>query len=246
LQKRPPDAEFYAQLQKFIADDSNSRNERGELLLNILGIPQTKESLDLLIQTATTSPDEGIRNTAISAIRSINLCKEELSPALELVWQDSHDQYLLIATAVAMAKVGAPSGIKLLLSSALATDPQSDQRKQAALNALPEARNPHAVPILTDLLANQPPTSESSKLASSILAEMVFPVAAKSLVNWLQTADASAAPLALSYAVNARTPTLLQACQAALDPSVPFRSEQNREAIRTGLAQRQAGYKNKL
>ena len=30
---------------------------------------------------------------------------------------------------------------------------------------------------------------------------------------------------------------MLKASQAALDPSVPFRSEQNREAIRAGLAQ---------
>jgi HEAT repeat protein len=246
LRNRPPGTAFYEQLRQFIMSDSNSLFERGLLLL-ALGETETKESQDLLIQVATTSLNLGIQRGAINAIQSLDSLwsqsHEELSPPLERVWAESEDQYLLNAAAIAMARVGAPSGIKLLSAAALDASAQSEIRKKAALRALPEVLNPDAVPVLNNLLVNQPPTSETSRLASGILAEMNTAAAAKALVNWLQDVDATAAPLASNYVINLRSPAMLQAFQAALDPSVPFHSEQNREAIRAGLAQYKAGRK---
>jgi hypothetical protein len=57
--------------------------------------------------------------------------------------------------------------------------------------------------------------------------------ATEALVAWLQTADASAATLAWEYTSQTAYPKIWQ---AALDPAVPFHSEQNREAIRKALA----------
>jgi hypothetical protein len=54
-------------------------------------------------------------------------------------------------------------------------------------------------------------------------------------LNWLQNADESAAPFVHDYIVRAKSQALLNAWESALSPSVPFRSEKNREAIRAGL-----------
>jgi hypothetical protein len=57
------------------------------------------------------------------------------------------------------------------------------------------------------------------------------------LVAWLQNANASAAPLVHDYMLPTQHAEIWE---AALDPSVSFRSEANREAIRAGLAQLKA------
>jgi hypothetical protein len=249
LQKRPIDQDFYRKLQEFTADSSNSFEERGQLVANVLRGTKTKESLDLLIQTATDSPDSGLRQAAIEAIQSVGASRgdgkdhEELSPGLERVWQETQNPQLIGAVAKATAEVGAPSGIKVLLTSAMAAGGQSDTKKQAALIALHDVRNPHAVPMLDEIITNQPPNSEAGRLVSAILAEMNNPSAAGSLINWLRNADASAAPLAFTYVVHLRSPLMLEAYEGALKSATPFRSEENRQAIREGLAKYRASYK---
>lgn len=242
LRHRSTDPVVYDQMRSFIGDAGNSFNERGKLL-NVLGEARTKEALDILIEIATTSPDAGLRATATNDIKSAGApwgdgkFHEELAPALERVWSATQDRLLLMSTAVAMAKVGAPSSIKLLVSSALPGVLQGGIRQRAAQEALHDVLNPHAVPVLGALLVDQLPTSATAWLASGTLAGMNAPSAAKSLLEWLEGADATAAQLARTYVVQARSPALIKAFRAALDPSVPFRSEVNREAIRSGLAQ---------
>jgi hypothetical protein len=136
-----------------------------------------------------------------------------------------------------MARIGAPSSIELLISSALDSTSQRNSQALLAQRALPEVLNPDAVTTLSTLLVNQPPTSAVSKLASSTLANMVDATSASALVNWLQNADSSAAPLAHDSVLLTRAPAHLAAWESALIPAVPFRSEKNREAIRTGLAE---------
>ena len=60
LRQRPANPTFYAQLQNFIFDGSNSFNDRGHLL-HVLGQAKTKESLDLLIKSATTLQEQGLK-----------------------------------------------------------------------------------------------------------------------------------------------------------------------------------------
>jgi len=244
MRERMPSPDLLEQIRAFIADSSNSINERAQLLA-ALGRAATKESMDVLIQAATTLSDKQMRQAAFEQIRSAGAYAqrgdgafhEELSPALEQVWRESQDQGLLPSIAVAMAKVGAPSGIELLLSSALDGSPNDLRTQVAQRSLLQEVLNPHAVPTLSALLVNQPPTSAASRLASGALANMVDAASAKALLNWLQSADAGAAPLAYDYVVRTRAPAQLAAWESALDPIMPFRSEKNREAIRAGLAE---------
>jgi len=242
LRSQSTDPVVYDQMRSFIGDAGNPSIDRGHLL-NVLGEAATREALDILIQTATTSPDPVCRGTATNGIKSAGALwgdgtfHEELAPALDRVWSATQDRLLLMSTAVAMAKVGAPSSIKLLVSSALPGEYQGGIRQRAAQEALHDVLNPHAVPVLAALLVDQPPTSATAWLASGTLAAMASKSAAKPLLQWLEGADATAAQLARTYVVQARNPALIKAFWAALDPSVPFRSEENREAIRSGLAQ---------
>ena len=56
-------------------------------------------------------------------------------------------------------------------------------------------------------------------------------------MDWLANADASAAVLVRGFVARTRTPELLDAWSAALDPKVVFRSEQIRETIRAALTE---------
>ena len=248
LRDNPPNPEVLAEMRKFIADSSNSSIER-TLLLGVLSGVKNKESLDVLIEAATTLTDDDAKQAAINAIRFAGdvgdhgTFHEELSPALERIWRESNEQQLLISTAEAMATVGAPSGIKLQIGSALTADGIDNVRAHAAQGSLSEVMNPHAVPFLSELLANEPLTSLTSELAASTLNTIGDSTAAKALLNWLQNSDESAAPFAHGYVVRTRTNALLATWQSALDPTVSFRSEKNREAIRTGLAEYRQNHK---
>ena len=233
---------FYAQLQAFLQDDANPLDERGQLLL-VVRETRTSAALDLLIQTATISSSDGLRATAIAAIQTAGALwgdgkfHEELAPALDQLWGTSHDPLTLGATARAMAGVGAASSIRLLLVAAIEPSSSDNVRQQFASNALSNILNPSAVPVLAAALEGQAAVNSATKLASTALSEMNEPAAAQALLGWLESADASVAPLAQALVTDVRMPNMLKAYQAALDPTVPFKNEQVREAIRAGLAQ---------
>ena len=167
---------------------------------------------------------------------------ESLAPTFEQAWREAGpgSDDLLHSVGSSMARVGAPSSIEMLLTAALAPAGQDDMRKQAARDALTGTTilNDHAVPTLAARLSNDAPTNEASQLAGNILFKMQGPVANQALVAWMENADVSAAPLALELATNGQSPEIWQ---AALNPAVPFRSEQNRLAIRQGLVAYHAG-----
>ena len=142
-----------------------------------------------------------------------------------------------------MAQEGASSSIELLLSAALAPDGQDDVRRDVAAWALKKVYTGNAVPPLAAALQKNPVGSRANRLAFNTLAQIVGKEAPQAVMNWLQTTDSSAAPMATQWATNARHSKQLEAAQAALDPAVPFRSETNREALRAGLAAYRAGHK---
>jgi len=246
LGERKANPELLEQMRKFIADSANSNHDRAQLI-SVLGDAQTKEVIDLLLGLATALMEKGPKQAVLDAIGQLGTGggnHEDLSPALERVWRESDDQTLLVYVAKALAQVGASSGINLLLDSALTQ--QDNNQRRAAWGALVSAMilNPNAVPPLAECLATQPPGSAGSKLARDTIARMTTPAAANALLNWLQNADGSAAPLAHDYVIRATSPAQLAAWESALNPAVPFRSEKNREAVRAGLAKfhRDHGY----
>jgi len=243
LRLKSPSPEFLNQVKAFVADSSNSRFER-QLVIGALRSAATKETVDLMIQIATTSADQDIRQSA-SALASVDQTAgagEKLSPSFERVWRETNDQNMLFSAAASMGKIGAPSGIELLLDAVLTND-RRDNRLGAAYSGLAEVYLPKAVPPLAARLTNQPPTSAPATLIAPILVNIGDVTAANAVISWLQGQTESAAPLIHNLFEQTRTEKMLIAWTAAIDPAVPFRNEQNREAIRAGLAQYNAGRK---
>jgi hypothetical protein len=247
LRGKPPSPEFLAHLRSFLEDRSNSSYERTVLVPGVLQVASTKETVNLLVDVATTSADKEMRRLATGSLAGVNaawgdgIYHEEIAPALERAWRESSDQGLLFSVALAMMKAGAASSIELLLSTALDHGGHDALHRRLATDILNSKTilNPNAIPPLASRLEGQPPTSAASRLASRTLAQMngVQP-ATRALIAWLQAADASAAPLARDYVLHTQDP---DTWQTALDRAVPFRREENREAIRAGLAAYHSG-----
>ena len=243
LMKKKPNPEFMEQMYGFLTNRANSDFER-HLLIGALKEAATKESVDLLLRVANTAPEKEIRGAAaaLSGVASSSMRPSELSPMLERTWQETSNPTLLRSTATAMSRIGTPSGIELLLSAALATDDRDKARQQAAYYALQEAYQSNAVPPLAARLANQPPTSPEVQLVAPILARITDPSASNAVVGWLQGRSENAAPLIHDY-IRQRMlgDPFTSAWATALDPSVPFKNEENRKAIREALDAYRAG-----
>jgi hypothetical protein len=244
MREKKPSADFLTQLQRFILNSSNLPHERAQVV-GVLGAAGTKESVELLLRAAELLTDTALKRSVAVSVRQVGAIwgdgtfHEELSPPLERAWRESQDQELLIFVAVAMAEVGASSGVSLLVDSALIDAGRDEVRARAAKGALAYATilNPSAVPPLAALLANQPSGSAGSILASDTLAKSGIPAAGNALLQWLRGADESVAPQAQQYVAQTRTEAVLKIWESALNSTVPFRSEKNREAIRAGLAE---------
>jgi len=77
-------------------------------------------------------------------------------------------------------------------------------------------------------------------IALSVLGQIGDKSASRAVISWLQATDKSAAPFVAEWIGKASGSGQLPAAEAALNPSVTFRSEENREAIRAALAARRA------
>lgn len=248
MRARGASPEFLQQLKTFIEDPTNPPLERN-MLIAALEDAATPATTEVLIAIATTAKDEVTRG----AIGHLSLLgtnyggtnQEELAPLLNRLWLETHDRDILLSVVPTLAQVGAPSSMELLLAAALAPAGQDDVRKKAAFNALRSAsiRNNNAVPPLVARLSTTAPEGEASKLASETLARISLQSSAQALVTWLQASNPNAVRFALEYSTHTQFPEIWQ---AALNPAVPFRSEQNREAIRAGLAQFHAGRTSKF
>lgn len=242
MRERQPGPELVEEMRLFVADASNSSRERAAVL-GIFGGAKTKIAVDFLLQAAATLDDRELRQVALAQISGVGALwgdgsyHEERSPALEQTWRESRDPDLLIAVAVAMAKIGAPSAIDSLLSAALMEDGKDDVRKRAALGVLEKIYTPNAVPPVAARLTTQSTTAPASAITGGVLVGIGDASAAKALLGWLQSADAAAATATRTFVARTRTPELLAAWSAALDSKTVFRSEEIREAIRGALAE---------
>jgi len=243
LSQKTPTPEFLEQLYGFVTNDANSPFER-QLVIGALQSAATKETVDLLLRVARSAQEQKIRESAgsLAGVGAGGRGGPELSPALERVWRESGNPKLLMSTASSMARIGAPSGIELLLSAALATDDRDKARQVAAHAALQQVYQRDAAPPLAARLANQPPTSEVVKLVAPILARTNGPAGQEALVSWLQSRSENAAPLVHDLIrQQIRTDPFESAWAKALDPAVSFTNEENRKAIREALDAYRAG-----
>jgi hypothetical protein len=230
IRSQKPTPEFLEQLYGFITNGANSKYER-DLLIGALDGAGSKETVDLLIRIANTARDQKTRTSAatLSAMGSLGQNGSELSPILERTWRETSNATPIRSTASAVAEIGTPSGIELLLSAALATDVRDKSRHDAAMNALEKVYEREAVPPLATRLTEQPPTSEAVKLVAPILARTNGPVGQEALVNWLRSRPEDVAPLVHDLIrQQIRTDPFQSAWATSLDPAVPFENEENR------------------
>lgn len=235
--KYAPD--FIARMKEFVMDAANSKLERG-LVTSAFAGARTKESIEFVLWAVANQTDFEVRASAISNIRGLGGSQPYLPAMIEPLWKESQDVALLKALAEAMAREAAPSGIELLLSAMAADDGQDDNRRTAAFWAIPKIYRADAVPALESAMKNNPPGSKMNAIALSTLGQIGDKSAGQAVIGWLQAVDKSAAPLVADWIGRASGSGHLPAAEAALNPSVPFRSEENREAIRAALAAQRA------
>jgi hypothetical protein len=236
MHDRVPSPEFLAQLRSFIYNPANSELDRGVLIV-ALGFAARNETLEMLLDMVAHPPSKELLSSSLSAIGTASLNRDEsLTPFYERVWREagSGDKDLLKNIACSLGRLGTPSSMEMLLTAAFAPNGQDDVRKQAALFGLSWADilNDKAVPPLAARLSNDAPSGEASRLAASILFKMQTTDANQALLTWIQHTDASNAKTASKLATETQHPEIWR---AALDPSVTFRSERNREAIRDAM-----------
>ena len=235
--KYAPD--FIARMKRFVMDESNSTLERGSIISSFASA-RTKEATEFVLWAVSSQADRDVRASALSGIRGLGGSQPYLPAMIEPLWKESQDAALLKALAEAMAREAAPSSIELLLSAMAADDGQDDNRRTAAFWAIPTIYRADAVPALESAMKNHPPGSKMNAIALSTLGQIGDKSAGQAVIGWLQAVDKSAAPLVADWIGRASGSGHLPAAEAALNPSVPFRSEENREAIRAALAAQRA------
>ena len=227
-------------------NDSNSSRERASLI-GVCGTAATKETAELLIKVAEDLGDAEMKKVALSAIGRVGALwgdgsyHEERAPVLDRAWRASNDQGLLIFVAEAMAQVGAPSSVELLLSAALSDDKKGDARKRAAEEALTKVHTNNALPAVVALLENQSSVNQSTVLACNMLVRIGDAESGRVLMEWIRKADKSVAPAVSTFVMGTRTPEILDAWGAAIDARVSFKSEENREMIARALKEYRDG-----
>ena len=235
--KYAPD--FIARMKQFVMDDSNSKLERG-LVISAFASARTKEASEFVFWALANLADPELRAGIIGNIQGLGGSQPYLPAMIEPLWKESKDAKLLYAVAEAMAREAAPSSIELLLPALAADDGQDDKRRMAALWAIPKIYRADAVPPLESALKSSLPGSKMNAIALSVLGQIGDKSASRAVISWLQATDKSAAPFVAEWIGKASGSGQLPAAEAALNPSVTFRSEENREAIRAALAAQRA------
>lgn len=245
LHERKPDQVSLNKLQGFIEDASNSDLERG-MVIGALSQASTKETAELLLHLASTLKNKNVRDSAIGGVGGLvrEGGDETLTPMLNRTWTETTDPHMIDSGAEAMGRTGAASSVELLLAAALAPDGKDDERREAAISGLARVWTENAVPPLAALLGNSAVGSKASDLAFGVLLNTTGEEGPQAVLKWLQNADNSAAPMAKVWFEHIRNAdTQVKPMEAALDSKMPFRSEENRKALRECLEAYRAGRK---
>lgn len=239
LQSQTPPPAFLDKMREFVINKANSTLERG-LIISAFASAQTKEGAEFVLWAASSQTEPDLRQSIFASISGLGGAQPYLPPMIDSVWQNSHEAGLLNAVAMAMAQEAAPSSVELLLAAASLPDSQDDARRSAARRALPKIYRQAAVPSLAAALVSAAPGSPSQARVLDVLSQIGDKSSAQAVVGWLKSADSSVIPLVSSWLNRANFSEHKMAATDALDPSVPFRNEGVREAIRIKLASQQA------
>jgi len=236
-------ARSYDQLALYLNDPANDVFLRWQLC-QTLGEAATLRALSILLDLAGSSDSTDLRRFALHEIGRIGditwgeRYHEELSPSLEIAWRrESNDQQLVSALSMALAKVGAASGVRLLIEEvehagrtldeyeARATD-----KAWIAFSALEQVRNPAAVPSLELILSQNAPGSTSNAAAGFALSSMGQPDATKAILRWAQAANMDVGPLIFDWLIKMRDVGSVALVETALKEA-RFASSENKDAL---------------
>lgn len=242
LQSSGNSAQAYDEIKAFVTDNTNSLKERC-LMIHILGLTATNPALSILLENAKNASAKEQIQISLQEIGSIGEKRwggrfhEELSPQLESAWKISTNLVTTDAIALAIGQIGADSGVRLLISSALARSQEEGSVTLSAERGLLEVRNPSANAVLAQLLDQYTSRTKESVLISGVLAHMVSASSTQALLRWFQKSDESVGSLAQAYASHARSEEAMNVWESALNAGIQFKEEKNREAIRAGINQ---------
>lgn len=176
--------------------------ENKALLLDLLADIATPEALSLLLELTDNGSESSLYFLVLAAIARIGDNRwdgqfhEELSPVLETAWEspETSDPALLVAIGTAIAKIGAPEGVNQLLLTVSGTDKDKQKqetervKQEAAFNAIPQTRNPDAVPVLSEWFQQEELGTPAFEVSGDALAAIGTVEATQNIVNWAKFA----------------------------------------------------------
>lgn len=246
LREMPPTSELLDETWRYVSDGSRPFEQRS-WVLGIFGGAKTVEGIEFLLKAASTLPEPQLRQVAIEQISGMGdllgdgSYHEERSVPLERAWHDAAaGPDLLARVGTAMARIGAPSGIRSLMAAAFDSGPTSGNRRQAALFALSQAHTRNAVAPLAARLADEKQTTPAAILLSRTLVGIGDAAAAEAVLGWLRTADTRTGDLIPQLVAASRSSIMLQAWEAQLKSTDP-RTADIRSAILASLVERKKG-----
>ncbi len=211
----------------------------------------TPETLSLLIDKVINETDLEQRRLYQEAIETAANTQwgqrfhPELSPPLEAAWSEQwlqQDPEVLNTLALAIARIGAPDGVNLLLdtlASGGASIEEIEAARQphvlAAVQALASVRNPDAAALLRQRMEHSQPENPVFLASGNALANIGGPAATQALLDWAQNATAETSDLARRWFSRLRDNRSIALAQARLANKQPFRSEQIRSILESSL-----------
>jgi hypothetical protein len=184
LQKNPSE-QVYAGIRELLNDPSLPLEQKASAvsLLAEIGTPASLDIILSAIKNPTTDTD--LRQSLSEGISMFegfqnDRFQTELSPALEAAWRDSlHDEELHWALATCIARIGAPSGVDLLMKDIQRSS--HDKGWDASYDVSYEAinnyvNNPKALPVLTQWYkSNRIPNSQVNETLERLISGMKNP-----------------------------------------------------------------------
>ncbi|TAN46675.1 MAG: hypothetical protein EPN21_20000 [Methylococcaceae bacterium] len=244
------DGGVYQEAGLILRQSATPLAERARLAA-LLGQTATQAALQTLLQVLEMG-DAALRPALLSVIERVGderwngRFPAELSPLLQAAWQDAgNDAALLASVARALARIGTPDGVALLLQavaqsgqSAAALErrahlSETDARALAAWDVLSLIRNPDAIPVLSQGLHQR--DAVLSQAAGDALAAMGYPEATAALLQWARLADDAVEPKVALWLNRLRDSDSKQLLRENLSSSRPYRSQRVRKALRDRL-----------
>ncbi len=204
--RQAPDPAIYQEMAMLLNDPGLPLASKN-LLIGLLGEIATVEAMTELMLVAQQGNEFPLYLASLQAISQMAANRwggrfhDELSPSLELAWQDMQGQDSAYAAtlAKAIASVGTPGGVGILLDAL--TDPSRQVnvdetlrlKQKSAFAAIPEIRNPAAIETLSQHVSGDSLGAPGFEVSGLALATMGVPEATEQLLNWSETAPAAAA-----------------------------------------------------